>query len=320
MKTKIAINLVLVVAMFGFAGCKPKETTLSGQMFIVTQGADNVKFGDVEVALIDRPQVIEFLQKRSSGVEAEMKKREQAVEAAETNSQKVSHDVEIFVDSQVYATNANYIQIKGQLDESLKMKKTLAEQRSALKKAKENLSSTMTTNTSLADLEAISSKAIEISHQEDSVVWQNVTNDSIVERLQFELENIKNDAESVQQTKVDEAKWTFTTAQTHAANFPTIGDYLANFTPTVFQKTLTDADGKFSFTYPRDKSFALFASAERKIPNGTEKYYWLVDAPVNSEQAQIFLSNKNLVYVDPDGYFKIKPKEGVQELSNVSSQ
>jgi len=44
----------------------------------------------------------------------------------------------------------------------------------------------------------------------------------------------------------------------------------------------------------------------------TETHYWLVDAPTNAETTQIFLSNNNLVFADPDGYFKIKPKEEKQ--------
>jgi hypothetical protein len=40
----------------------------------------------------------------------------------------------------------------------------------------------------------------------------------------------------------------------------------------------------------------------------TEKYYWLVDAPVGSKEAQVFLNNNNLIFADPDGYFIVTPK------------
>jgi len=108
------------------------------------------------------------------------------------------------------------------------------------------------------------------------------------------------------------------TAQTRVANFPSIENYLANFAPTVFQKNITDADGKFLFSYPRGRTFTIFARAERRILNGTEKYCWLVDAPMNSDKAQIFLSNNNLVYVDSDGYFQVKPKVETQDSSGAS--
>jgi hypothetical protein len=40
---------------------------------------------------------------------------------------------------------------------------------------------------------------------------------------------------------------------------------------------------------------------------------WLVNAPSGVETAQLFLSNNNLVTVDLDGYFRIKPKSELQE-------
>jgi hypothetical protein len=84
--------------------------------------------------------------------------------------------------------------------------------------------------------------------------------------------------------------------------------YLVNFSPNAVQKSLTDADGKFSLRYPRDRAFAIFAVAERSVGTNTEKFCWLVNAPTGVESAQILLSNHNLVTLDPDNYFKIKPK------------
>ena len=72
----------------------------------------------------------------------------------------------------------------------------------------------------------------------------------------------------------------------------------------------SDADGKFSFAYPCDKALTIFPRAQRGVLNKTEQYYWLVNAPTNSVPAQVFLSNNNLVFVDQDGYFKLKPKRG----------
>ena len=97
--------------------------------------------------------------------------------------------------------------------------------------------------------------------------------------------------------------------------YPTPADYFEDFSPVIIQKTLSDADGKFSLNYPRNKMFAIFAHAQRMVLDKTETYYWLVDAPTNVETAQIFLSNNNLVFVDPDGYFKLKPKEVQQVLA-----
>jgi hypothetical protein len=285
-------SILIFVALAALTGCKPKQTTLSGQMFIVTQGAENVKLGDVEILLIEKSQVADFLQKEQQAIESQIKIREQAVETTETNAQKAEYVFDIFMDNQLYATNADYIKIKDQLDEPLKLKNALAKQWKSLEYAK--------------DFPSTNYGAI--VEQEGLIEIQNITNDPIVNDLQSRLENIKNDAESVYKSASDDAQISFNVAKAQLANFPTIENYLANFTPTVFQKTLTDADGKFSFTYPRDKSFTIFAIAERKVLSSTEKYYWFVDAPAQVDTAEIFLSNKNLVEVDPDNYFAMKPK------------
>jgi hypothetical protein len=59
--------------------------------------------------------VAEFLQKEQQAVESQIKIREQAVETAETNAQKAEYDFDIFMDNQLYATNADYIKFKDQL-------------------------------------------------------------------------------------------------------------------------------------------------------------------------------------------------------------
>ncbi len=63
MKIRIFLTLTFAV-LVALTGCKPKQTTLSGQMFVVTQGAENVKLGDVEILLIKKSQVADFLQKK----------------------------------------------------------------------------------------------------------------------------------------------------------------------------------------------------------------------------------------------------------------
>lgn len=84
--------------------------------------------------------------------------------------------------------------------------------------------------------------------------------------------------------------------------------YFQSFSPSILQKTATDADGRFSLSYPRDKTFTLFAKAERTVGEKTKKYFWLINAPSGVDKAQIFLTSDNLVFADPDGYFQIKPK------------
>jgi hypothetical protein len=72
---KIIIALIAIAGMLGLAGCKPKQTTLAGQVFIVTQGADNVKLGDADILLIEKSNVTDFLHKKQSAIEAEKESR-----------------------------------------------------------------------------------------------------------------------------------------------------------------------------------------------------------------------------------------------------
>ena len=122
------------------------------------------------------------------------------------------------------------------------------------------------------------------------------------------LEDFVNQVESEKENNLNTAKTREIDAAAILRNSPTVEDYITAFSPTVVQKTLSDADGRFSFIYPRNKSLTLYASAQRTTLNGTEKYYWLIDAPTNAQTVQVFLSNNNLVSVDPDNYFKLKPK------------
>ena len=226
MKIKIVIAFITIVGMFGLAGCKPKTTTLNGQVFIVTQGGDNIKLGDVQIQLIEKAQVAAYLAKKQPIVDTEIAFAQQEFDVAKENSKEA------------YAAH-------------------------------------------------------KANPQDEDVKQTWFATDDNLKAVMKKL----NDAQGAKK-------------------------YLSDFLPDVVQKTVSDADGKFSVTYLRDKPLTIYATAKRTITDefmdgignwhnisGTEEYYWLVDAPTNSETIQIFLSNDNLVFVDRDGYFKVAPKQ-----------
>lgn len=226
-KTKIIIALVAIAGTLGLIGCKPRETTATGQIFIVTRGAENIKLGAVEVLLIEKSKVTDFLEKKEPRIDAEIASQQQELAVAKEDDKK--------------SFNAH--------------------------KAEEN----------------------KWNHSEYSLEgWKENTR-------MLQLWNAAYDRLRAAKNKLE--------------NSQSADNYFMDFSPVVTQKTISDADGRFSFVYPRDKSLTICASAQRSILNGTEKYYWLVDAPTNAETIQVFLSNNNLVFVDPDGYFKSKPKQ-----------
>jgi hypothetical protein len=230
MKAKMAVALFIIIGTLGLTGCKPKTTTLTGQVFIVMQGGENIKLGDVEILLIEKAQVAAYLARKEPVVDAEIASAQQEFDVAKENSKEA------------YVTH----------------------------------------------------KAVPQESTEQAWFAADDQLKAVMKKL--------DDAQGAK-------------------------EYFSDFLPDAVQKTVSDADGKFSFTYLRDKPSTIYAMARRTVPDefidgignrhnisGIEEYYWLVDAPTNSETTQIFLSNDNLVFVDPDGYFKVAPKQMPTDL------
>jgi len=143
MKLKSFI-LVAIVGVIGLAGCKPKETTIPGQVFIATQGRENIRLGAVEVLLIERQQVTNYLQKRQAvisdkiklatraGLEArqrDMANAESQVQTRQINVTNAVQNVEAaykqvdqakatydqFIAAQPLLTNAVYVKLRKDL-------------------------------------------------------------------------------------------------------------------------------------------------------------------------------------------------------------
>jgi hypothetical protein len=312
MKTKIIITLIATVGILGLAGCKPKATTVSGQVFIVTKGAENVKLGAVEILLVEKSQVTGFLQKKQPAVESEMASKrqditnaEQEVATAQSNANKAEAYFDWFTTNKPYKTNTDYFKASSEWDNLFKQ---YVRQTNYV-----NQVSAYATTNQLDDENAEKTFFAALKKREEMAEQLN----SLADQMRL----IKTAALAAERDKLEIVKSSLTKTASHAdivktilENSPTVADYLADFLPVIVQKTLSDSDGKFSFTYPRNKMFTVFAHAQRMVLDKTEAYYWLIDAPTNAETAQIFLSNNNLVFVDPDSYFKLKPKEAPQKL------
>jgi hypothetical protein len=78
-------HFAALLMTFDLLGCKPKETRLTGQVFIVTQSADNIKLGAVQVQLIEKKQVVEFLQNKQATIESQIALLRDEVNVAESN-------------------------------------------------------------------------------------------------------------------------------------------------------------------------------------------------------------------------------------------
>ena len=113
MKSYLSFGTLLL--FIGLLGCKPKQTTVTGQIFIVTRGAENSKLGAVEVLLVERPQVIDFLQKKQSDIESVIASRRQEVAIAKENVKKAEVAFNWFLANGYPATNADCVKIRAKL-------------------------------------------------------------------------------------------------------------------------------------------------------------------------------------------------------------
>lgn len=273
-----------------------------------------MKLGDVEILLIEKSQVTEFLAAKLPMVESEMTSLRLAYGSAQTNLQTAQSNYDLFeadkpnkdLESETdFLSNKIFLSYPDFNAEKLKCQ-NLRHTANDLSKTSDRWESEArdAQNAGNYDLagnyssysESASSEAINVGEQADAEFskLQDFVNQIEAEKLS--ALNAANAAESSAQAAFDCS--------------PTPEDYLADFIPSAIQITRSDADGKFCFVYPKSESFTIYATAQRSVPmNGTEKYFWLIDAPTNSETGQIFLSNDNLVYSDPCGYFQIKPKE-----------
>ena len=314
----LKLPLVLAAVLTaGLLGCRPKETAVSGQMFIVTLGAENIKLGDVEVLLIQKQEAIQFLQRNQPAMESKRASLQHQFAVAQEVAERAKADYDLatelaraatkvigaattqdvgkaqadyrsFVANSPLFTNADYVEINAE-------REGLLQEIAALKQKADSL---MT-----------QSERFRSSHP-------NLANHPLAAQLREVTAEMAEKGHRLEETgrlakeKLDMAQTRLATAKTELEGFSVAEECLANFSPAVAAKTRTDADGKFSITFPRHNAFTIFAKAKRTVMAnpGTENYFWLVDAPAGAEKMQVFLSNNNLASADPDGYFKFHLK------------
>jgi hypothetical protein len=325
MKTNWLIPGVLAgLLVFAAVGCKPKETTLSGQVFIVTKGAENFKLGDVGIFLIEKSQVTNYLQEKQPAIESEMASKRQAITNAEqevaiaqTNANKAQVYFDWFTENKPYKTYADYFKVSSQWTNLFKQYVLQTNYVQRLYVYATNGLETATYldqgrfDAATAALQAAVKKREEMVEQLNSLTDQKTA-------IKTAALDAERDKLEIAKSSLAKANSDADAARTILDNSPIVADYFEDFFPhdlNGVKKTISDSDGKFSFSYPIGKPFAIFVRAQRAVLDKTETYCWLVDAPAGVKAAQILLSNNNLAFVDPDGYFKLKPKEVQQVLA-----
>jgi len=236
-----------------------RQTTVTGQVFIVTRGADNVKLGAVEVLLIEKPQVTDFLQKKQPAIESVIASRQQALATAKEDAQKAQAAFDWFLTKGRPAPDADFVRINAQIDVILKQEAALNRQFYSLDAQYD-----------LAKRADNSARADALLEQEEAIIQTMKQKGAEAALLLEKGKDALRRADAEETNKFEVAKSRVVSAEAQLENSPTAEDCLADFLPVVFEKTLTDADGKFSFAYPCDKALTIFASAQRAVLNETE--------------------------------------------------
>ncbi len=338
MKALLRITTLGVLLLFW--GCKPGETTVSGDVFIATSGGTSFKLGAVEVLLLEKKPLLEALQSRRAEIDLQIESKKQRIlamqgkaDAAKDATQKAEAEYQSSLKSKPWQAGSNY---QGALADFNKFSEAMAlweRQKDSLRA--EGISSTrsrikprnqpsiqsggvprsqFTQNDRNAAEFAISIQ----NNPELRSRWEAAKNThatynkkaSESERVMAEIENsaltLLRANRDKRQKEWSETENELVSLKQELANYPSSGDFLADLHIVAAGKAVTDADGRFSFTFPSDKDVALFAKARRSIPFGeAEEYFWLVNVPRGGPGARVSLNNANLINADPDGYLKL---------------
>jgi hypothetical protein len=113
MKINGFLAVFVTAGSLGLLGCKPRIVT--GQVFIVTEGGLNFRLGDVEVDLVEKSQVVEFIQKKRASIETGRAALKTELETARAEVEKEQKDYNAFLVTSPLSTNADYVRTKAEL-------------------------------------------------------------------------------------------------------------------------------------------------------------------------------------------------------------
>ena len=109
-------TLMIFVASLALAGCKPKQTSVTGQVFIAPMGGVNLKLGGVEVQLLEKEQVTEYLNGTRPLVQSNRALCRRELEAAQADLQKAQDEYNLLLANRPHEMKAEFVETKANLD------------------------------------------------------------------------------------------------------------------------------------------------------------------------------------------------------------
>ncbi len=318
-RTKNIIRLLATgLTACSMLGCGQKN--IKGQVFIVTTGAENIKLGLVEVLVLDEQSVAVFLKKKKPAVEQEVSLRADNLRKAEHELQVAQHELEEFQKTDE-AFQPAFVELKIQyaaLEREIRelengpTESILAIMKQTHDVEAQRADSLDAAGEKLMKLQALSSQLAAIDQQEKENAPEIARKRMRFAELWKQITAVSASSDKKLQAlsdRVAACSAAFNQCRTAMESFPNLQFYFSDPLPTPYQKTLTDADGRFEIKLPRMKRFAVFAQSSRKVATDTEKYVWFFWLPGTSDNTPLMLSNNNLIFIDyPDNVLPIKPK------------
>jgi hypothetical protein len=277
MKSITAAILLFVICAIGSSGCKPRETAITGQIFIVTKGAENIKLGGIQILLVEKSEAISTVRGKQDGVIALLKSRLQDLDSAR----------------QTYEQYQTKFRLKNKNPQLEKLTKEIDD----CLISEENLVPEFTKALMGTDISKIKNLRMQQINQAEQITscakqWESWGRTGEFENEEIDLSILLIRAKKCVILMADSAL---------------DKDWLDGFSPKAIATVSSDAEGKFDLVCPHDgKDYVIFASAQRTVINATENYYWLVDVPTNEKSLQLFLNNNNLVSTDENNLFRLQ--------------
>jgi hypothetical protein len=115
MKTKHLLYLIIVLLLIG---CTPKEKELTGEVFIMTEGGQNIKLNLVEISVIAFDEMNPFAQNKIQSAKQEIDRLKPKIQKAQKEYKKMLQSKEKFY--RVYLDNIYSHRYKKKYDDLLK--------------------------------------------------------------------------------------------------------------------------------------------------------------------------------------------------------
>lgn len=330
MKTKTIHRIIYAFILFSvlpLTGCgKPVQ---QGQIFVATQGGENVKLGAIEILVFDEATINAFIKQRQGEIAKQLSKLNQDVGVAQAAFEKI--------DASYNKTVGEFQDVQQRYYNQETLIKSLTEKSQDIQRFRVLAARMTDLSNSIAQADGQIEQICKSAQEEASRVQDQSTRTIILSQTNQQVRTVLADKHNQQSNldsllpkynelqkrvaqqsaEFDEAKAKLETiaaelkekekAEKDAENSHIDAEHelrdakgtLAGFDgksvlfkelPHAVVRTVSDADGRFRFELPSNGRFAVYAHGQRTVVQ-TEDYFWLV---WSNGKDDLLLNNANM--------------------------